>query len=545
MAQFYEQFIRETFDEQGRLQTLGYEIPDNFNYAWDVIDALGEQYPDRLAMVWRSDRGERKTLTFGQVRELSRRAAGVFRGLGLEKGDVLMACMRSRWEYWIAALGAHRLGLIFSPVYWRLTEQDLLQRMEQADVRGILCCREDDTAERCFAAAQKADVGIRMTLGSLPGFVDFSAMLESVSPLEERLATRAEEPMLLYFTSGTTGRPKAVLHDHRFALANFCGAHYMQDVHDGSLHFATGDTGWEVVSGTKFYGQWLCLGALLVLDYDRFPPELVLDMLAEEGATSVMAQPTVYRMLLAAGLKGRSLPSVDCWAIGGEKLPPALAEEIINATGRPLFEGYAQSEAGLIASNSKNMGSRKGSAGRILPKYHVELLRDDGTFAAPGEEGEIVILSDGGERPAGLLMGYYKDEESTARMWDGNVFRTGDVAVKDADGYLYYKGRMDGMIKTKGYRVSPAELEDTLSTHSAVAECMAAGIPDDTLGQRICMYVIPVPGILPDENLRRELTEYHNSRCAGFKKIRELWFCTALPRSANGKLLRGPVEDVY
>ena len=359
------------------------------------------------------------------------------------------------------------------------------------------------------------------------------------SPVMDRVETRWSEPILLYFTSGTTGQPKGVLHDHAFTLANHWGARYMQDTHDGSLHFATGDTGWEVVSGTKFYGQWLHLGALLVYDYDRFPPEKVLALLEEVRATGMMAQPTVYRMLTEVGVDRYDLSSITNLAVGGEKLSPDLAQKVTAQTGHVLYEGYAQSEAGLIAAASKALGRKEGSVGKILPKYHVELLKEDGTFAQPGEEGEIILVADGGRRPEGLMMGYLDDEEANRRLWDGDFFHTGDLATRDEDGFLFYRGRFDGIIKTKGYRVSPVEIEDVLSLHPAVYECLAVGEPDPDLGQRVKVYVMLAPGYAPSQALEDELMAFHNNACAGFKKIRALEFVDALAHNANGKLIRG------
>ena len=532
-------YITETFDDRGRLVSCAYHYPDNFNYGYDVLDRIAACYPDKLAMVWRNDKGAEKRLTFGQVAALSNRAANLFRSRGLGRGDVLLAVLRCHWEYWVAAVAAHKLGLVLAPVYWRLTEEDLAYRMTKAGAKAVLTCADGETPRNVAAAAQRAGVALRFALGDLPGFEDFDALLDTQPDTLDRAETAARDPMLLYFTSGTTGEPKGVLHDHLYALGNHFGARYMQDIHDGSLHFATGDTGWEIVSGTKFYGQWMNLGALLVLDYDRFPARLALELLAETRATGVMAQPTVYRQWTDIGMDNFDLSSVTNYAIGGEKLPPDLPPRIAAQTGQPVYEGYAQSETNLVAANSKNMGRKEGSVGKVLPKYHVEILREDGTFAPPGEQGEIVIVADGGQRPPGIMMGYLNDPEADATLWDGTVFRTGDLAVMDADGFLFFRGRSDGMIKTKGYRVSPVELEDILSRHPAVRECLVCGQPDRDLGERITAYVVPAPGYEGGEALRGELMAFHNERCAGFKKLRELHFVDKLARNANGKVLRG------
>ena len=538
MAEFYTRYIHETFDEEGQISRWSYDYPENFNYGYDVIDPLARLVPDKQAMVWENDRGERATLTFGDLSRLSTQGANLLRARGMQKGDVMMVALRSHWSYWIAALAAHKLGVILAPVYYRLTASELAYRMKTARVRCVLTCREGPAEENVRTAAAQAGVPLRFALGQAPGFEDWLEALPAQPTTMARVDTRWDEPILLYFTSGTTGRPKGVLHIHAYTVSCHWGARYMQDIHDGSRHFATGDTGWEVVSGTKFYGQWMLQGTVLVYDYDRFPPEKVLDFLAREKATGIMAQPTVYRMLTQVGMDRYDLSSVTNCAVGGEKLSPDLARVVLEQTGHVLYEGYAQSEAGLIASASKVMGRKEGSVGKILPKYHVELLKDDGTFAAPGQEGEIVLVADGGRRPLGLMAGYWEDEEANRRLWDGDLFHTGDLATKDEDGFLYYIGRADGLIKTKGYRVSPVEIENDLSLHPAVEECMAVGEPDPALGQRVKVYVKLAAGYAPGPALEEELLSFYNDHCTGFKKIREMAFVDHLARNQNGKLIR-------
>ena len=539
MAPFYNRFIQETFDSNGVIQTCSYVYEDNFNYGYDVIDAVADLCPDKKAMLWRNDRGEGRDLTFRELSDLSTRTANLLSARGLQKGDTLMAVLRTHWEYWVAAIAAHKLGLLFSPVYYRLTAEDIRYRMETASAKAVITCRDGEADRHVLAAAEQAGVTLRFSIdGAAPGFEDFHACIQDQPAAMERVQTHCKEPMLVYFTSGTTGQPKAVLHNHLYALGNHCGARYMQDVSENSIHFATGDTGWEVVGGTKFYGQWLNLGCLLVIDYDRFPPELVLEILSREKATGIFLQPTAYRMLTDVGMDKYDLSSVTNCAVGGEKLQDDLAQTVLKQTGHVLYEGYAQSETNLIAAASKNMGRKEGSVGCVLPKYHVELLKEDGTFADIGEEGEIVIVADNGQRPIGIMMGYLNDDEANRRLWDGNLFRTGDLAVMDQDKFLFFRGRSDGIIKTKGYRVSPMEIENALTLHPAVRECLAVGVPDRDIGQRVKVYVVTEEGYTPGEALEQELLAFHNDNCAGFKKIRELAFVPTLARNSNGKIIR-------
>lgn len=536
---FYHRFYHEHFDAQGVLEHVSLSYPPNYNFAYDVLDPLAELYPDKLAMLWHNEHGDEKRLTFRDFSQLSNQAANALRALGLVKGDVLMVSLKSHYEYWYLALAAHKLGLLLSPVFHLLSAADFAYRMQKSHAKCMIVTAEGDTCTRVRAAAEQLGFTALYTLREeRPGFSNFSPLIEAAPNTLARVETRADEPMLLYFTSGTTGEPKGVLHDHAFTLPAVLGARYMQDVSPDSLHFATGNTAWEVVCGTKFYGQWLCEAALFVYDYDRFHAPALLALLERLHVTSMMAQPTVYRQLLAAGMDRYDLSAIRCFAVGGEKLTKDVSEAVERQTGQVLYEGYAQSEAGLIAANSKNAGRRDGSLGKVLPKYHLEILKDDGSYAAPGEHGEIVLLAEQHRRPIGLLMGYFEDPEADAGLWDGDVFHTGDEGYRDADGFLYYVGRSDGLIKTRGYRVSPFEIENELSHHPAVYECLAVGAPDELYGQHIHVYVRLQPGFAEGEPLREELLRFHNDNCTGFKKIKTLDFVTEFARNSNGKIIR-------
>lgn len=541
---FYQRFFREEFDAHGVLQSAALHYSEHYNFGYDVLDPLAALYPDKLAMLWRNEAGAERRLTFEDFRRLSNQAAHVLRAQGLSKGDVLMVSLKTHYEYWYIALAAHKLGLILSPSLHLHSVDDFAYRMKTSKAKMMICTRETDTPARVREAAERVGLSCLYTVhGAEDGFLDFSAAVEEASDQLERVETQSDEPILLYFTSGTTGEPKGVLHDHAFTFGTLLGARYMQDIGPHSLHFATGNTAWEVICGTKFYGQWLCEGAIFVYDYERFHAEAALALLSQFGVTSMMAQPTVYRQMLEAGMDRYDLSSITCFAVGGEKLTRDLADAVLLQTGQPLYEGYAQSEAGLIAANSKNAGRREGSVGRILPKYHVEILKADGSFAPPGEHGEIVLVAPQHRRPVGLLMGYFEDPESNENLWDGDLFHTGDEGYRDADNFLYFLGRSDGLIKTRGYRVSPFEIENDLSRHPAVYECLAVGVPDPHDGQHIRVLVRPNEGYSPSESLREELLRFHNERCTGFKKIHSLDFVSLFLRNSNGKILRRHYMD--
>ncbi|MEG2000612.1 MAG: AMP-binding protein, partial [Evtepia sp.] len=463
--------------------------PDTFNYAYDVLDVMAEQFPKKRAMLWKNDKGLRVDLTFSDFSRLSNQAANVLRQHGIQKGDIIMTSLKTHYEYWYIALAAHKLGAIVTPVHHLLKEDEVVYRMK--DVKAVICTGEGETAATVQrAAAHFEGITLFTVRATRDGFLNFSDEVALASDCFARVPTRVNELTFRYFTSGTSGEPKAIFHDHAFTLSHVYSARFLQDITPDSLHFASGDTAWEIVSGTKFYGQWLCGGALFVYEWERFSAEKLLSELEREKVSSLMAQPTVYRQMTDVGMDKYDLSAIRTYCIGGEKLVRDLAETIQAQTGKPLYEAYAQTEAALIACNSRRLGVRDGSVGKILPKYHVELLKEDGTFAAPGEQGEIVILPTNGSRPAGL--GFYEGE--ILKFEQEQIAHTGDIAYKDEDDFLYYLGRADGLIKTKGYRVSPTEIENTLASHPAVRECMVVGVPDRDLGQRIRAVVCLVDG---------------------------------------------------
>lgn len=539
-----QRFFRESFDPRGRLSTFTLDWPDHFNYGYDVMDRLAEESPEKRAILWRNEHGDEVILTLGDLSRKSNQAANVLRSCGVKKGDVVMVSLRTHYQYWYIALACHKLGVLLCPVFHRLLPEDLAYRIGKARPAAVICTAEGTTARHYLQASESCPIPLLFTVqGRQEGFRDFDAEVESASDTLERVDTRPEEPILLYFTSGSTGEPKAVIHDHLYTLSHTISAKYMLGVTDGGLHFANGDTGWEVVSGTKFYGPLLCGSAIFLYDTERFSPKHLLEQMAQVRLTSFMAQPTVYRQLTAVGMDRFDLSSVTNYAVGGERLTQDVDDAVFRQTGQHLWEGYAQSEAGLIAANTKNMGRKPGSVGKILPKYHVELLKDDGTFAGPGEHGEVVIVADGGKHPPGLLAGYFDDPDATALIWDHNLYHTGDLAWKDEEDFLYYLGRVDGIIKVKGYRVSPFEIEESLQRHPAVYECIAVGVPDPEQGQRVKAYIRLMLGYMPSGALAREIMEFHNADCTFYKKVREVEFVPDFQRNDNGKILRRAYEE--
>ena len=521
-------YVRETFDENGLLKHLDIDCPDDFNFGYDIVDDIAVNDPQRLAMVWEHENGECRKFTFADIKRLSDKTCNYLSSKGIGKGDFVMLVLKHSYQFWFICVALHKMGAIAVPATFMLKPHDIEYRIDAAGLKAAIVTDDDDIVESFEGAGNIDKLACRFIVnGHRDGWLDFDREMEECSEVWERVPTKSTDRFLMYFTSGTSGNPKMAVHDYSYPLGHILLAKHWQQVEPDGLHWTVADTGWAKNAWGKFYGQWLLQGTLLVYDYDRFPPEQVLAFLAEAKATSIMAQPSVYRLLTQVGMDRYDLSSITNYAVGGEKLLPDLAQTVTQQTGHVLYEGYAQSEAGLIASASQVMGRKEGSVGKILPKYHVEIL----------------LVADGGRHPQGLMMGYLDDEEANRRLWDGDYFHTGDLATRDADGFLYYLGRSDGIIKTKGYRVSPVEIEEALSRHPAVAECLATGEPDPDLGQKVKVYVTLAPGYAPSPALREALMAFHNEACAGFKKIRDLAFVPALAHNANGKLIRGQFRD--
>ncbi len=539
----YQSFFEEIFDDNGVLQDAKLTYQPQFNFAYDVFDVLAQTYPHKLAMLWKNEAKEELRLSFADIAQRTNQTANALQKLGVQKGDMVMVSLKTRYEYWYIALACHKLGAILVPIFHLLSRNDVEYRIKKAKPRVAICTCDGETTKHIKELASSYGVSHLFTVdGAVDGFAQFAAAIQIEDTSFERIETSADEPILLYFTSGTTGTAKGVLHDHAFTLGTYLGARYMQNIGSDSLHFATGNTAWEVVCGTKFYGQWLCEAAIFVYDYDRFHADTVLYELSEAKVTSMMAQPTVYRQLVAEGMQKYDLGSIQTFAVGGEKLTRQLADQVYEQTGKVLYEGYAQSEAGLIAANSENVGRKEGSVGKILPKYEVEIRTDDGKVAKPFESGEIVLRGKHGQKAVGLLMGYYEETGINPVIWDGDIFRTKDMGYLDEDGFLFYLGRMDGMIKRKGYRVSAFEIEERLSQHHALYECVVVGKPDEEIGQSIHAYVVLKDGI-PQES-KEEILQFHNQYCSPFQKIKEIHIVDALKRNQNGKVIRNYYESL-
>lgn len=522
---------------------LAIHTPESFNFAYDVVDHYARTEPTRRAMVWCNDAGDERNVTFADLKDGSDRAAQVFQRHGIRKGDAVLLILKGRLEFWHALLGLHKLGAIGVPATHMLTEHDLEYRFERAGIRLVLTV-PDAALEAAIdhAAAQQALRPLKMRLqGGREGWFDFAAGMQAADGHWERpsgaAATRNDDTMLIYFSSGTTGQPKMVAHDFTYPLGHIVTAKFWQNVRDGGLHYTVADTGWAKSAWGKLYGQWICGSAVFVHDYDKFSPTKTLEMCAKFGVTTFCAPPTVYRFLIKEDLSKYDFSKLEYAVVAGEPLNPEVYEQFLKATGLRLMEAYGQTEMTVGVGNFVGMEPKPGSMGKPSPLYEMFLARPDGSRCDPGEQGEIVVPQER-LRARGMFQGYHRDPEGNARCLRGGVYHTGDVAWQDEDGYFWYVGRDDDLIKSSGYRIGPFEVESALMEHPAVMECAVTGVPDEERGQLVKATIVLAKGYEPSDELQHELQAHVKKVTAPYKYPRVVEFVRELPKTISGKIRR-------
>jgi acetyl-CoA synthetase len=455
-----------------------------------------------------------------------------------------MVMLKRRFEYWYTAVALHKIGAIMAPVTHKLTEEDIEFRFSTAGIKAVICVSDDDVMAHMLSAKEKASAKpIVFSLDrSIPGCINLANETKNAKPLAVRLETLAAEPAFAYFTSGTTGQPKGVMHNHVYTLAHIVTAKYWQCVQDGGLHFTVAETGWAKSSWGKIYGQWLAGSAVMVYDFENFDPHRLVKIINRYGVTTFCAPPTIYRYIVKAGID--PMPTLVHATTAGEALNPEVSRAFLDATGLEMKEGYGQTESVLILGNFEGRETRLGSVGLPTPLYRVELILADGTPAAPGEIGEIVIFPDeDGKCPSGLFYDYFEDPSLYEKAWEGGVYHTGDIAQKDEDGYFWFCGRADDMIKTGGYRVGTLEIENVLMQHAAVLECSIIGVPDKLRGQALKAFVVLAPGYTASAALSTELKRFVNDRVADYKWLRKLELLDELPKTVSGKIKKRDLKQ--
>ena len=539
----YTRYCEETFDARGRLTDFKIRCPEDFNFGYDVVDEIARSEPGRRALVWCSPEGEAHTFSFAEISQKSNQMANVMREAGIGRGDRVMLILKRHAQYWFAAIALHKLGAVMIPATHMLTAEDLAYRFSAAGVKAVVCTAQDGVPGRVRdAMAQAGCAALCWSVrGQAEGFADMDAAMAHASEDFARVPTRRDDPMMLYFTSGTTGNPKGVIHDFSYPLAHIVTAKYWQRAQDGGLHFTVAETGWAKASWGKLYGQWLVGCAVMVCDFDNFDPKQLTSVINRFGVTSFCAPPTVYRYLVRKGIP--DMPTLRHASTAGEMLAPEVFEKFTERTGIALCEGYGQTETTLLTANFAGDTPVAGSMGTPSPMYHIELRDRDGARVAPGETGEVVIVPEGDGRLPGVFTGYLNNEEQYACVWRGGVYHTGDAAHMDEDGRYWFHGRFDDIIKTGGFRVGPYEIEHVLAGHPAVADCSVIGVPDALRGQAIKAVVQLAAGYAPTEALEKEIRRFCNARLAEYKWVRAVEFVQDMPRTISGKIRKHALRE--
>ena len=536
-----ERYIEETLDEDGNLVKLDYRYPDNFNFGYDVVDDIAIHEPDRLAMIWTNPEGEERRFTFGDIKRLSDKAANYFLSLGIKKGDPVLTILKRHYQFWYVSVALHKIGAVMVPATFMLTKGDVEYRVRSASIKAAICTDMNGVCDAVDSAEDIPTLEIKMIVNSSrDGWLQFDEGMEKASDKLERIQTNVREPLLMYFSSGTSGYPKMVMHDHLYSLGHLSTAKYWQNVDPEGIHLTIADTGWGKAVWGKLYGQWLMEAAVFVYDYEKFEPHEILSIIEKYRITSLCCPPTMFRMFINAGLEGHDLSSLKYCCIAGEALNPDVFENWLKATGIKLMEGFGQTETTCTIMNIRGMEPKPSSMGKPSPQYEVKVVDEDGNECPAGETGEIIIRCE--PRPPGLMMCYYRNEEKTAKAMRDGWFHTGDVAWVDEDGYYWYVGRNDDVIKSSGYKISPFEIESVLVTHPAVLECAVTGIPDPVRGQLVKATVVLKAGYQPSDELKKELQDYVKHETAPYKYPRAMEFVSELPKTVNGKIQRAAIR---
>ncbi len=536
--QLYKNYCDEKFDENGVLCDFKLKYPKNFNFGYDVVDEMARLAPKTRAVMWCDVAGNEREFTFEDISKLSSKAANVFTARGIKRGDRVLVILKRNYEYWYVAPALHKIGAIMIPATHMLTVEDMVYRIKAVGVRHAVCTLESGAAEKLMQAKEKCPT-LEVVLtpkGTVDGSVDFTAEVEKASDSFTRVETRADEAMLLYFTSGTTGYPKAVMHDFTYPLAHIITAKHWQCVKEGGLHLSVAETGWGKASWGKIYGQWLCGCAVMVYDFDNFTPEGMLAVIEKYRVTTFCAPPTVYRYFIKRDMTKYHLSSLTHIPTAGEALNPEVFKKIYEMTGLEIFEGFGQTESVLMVGNLEHSRPKAGSIGKPSPLYNIGIVREDGSAADVGEIGELVAFPKEDGSHHGVFMGYCGDDEQYEYVWRGGFYHTGDTVYRDEEGYIFFVGRADDLIKSSGFRVSPFEIESILMEHPAVLECAVTGIPDKNRGQAIKATVVLNEGFEASEHLKKELQTFANSRTAVYKHIRKVEFIGEMSKTISGKI---------
>ncbi len=527
-------------------QNLDFNVPENFNFAYDVVDAWAAIAPQKLAMLWTNDRDEEIKFTFADMKAESDKAASFFHQLGIGKGDMVMLILKRRHEFWTCMLALNKIGAVAIPATFLLTAKDIVYRCGKASIKAIVCCGDDEITGHVNAAMpQCPSVKHRISIGPIvpKGWQNLHEGIRNTAPFDNPYTDRhVTDYMLMYFTSGTSGEPKMVIHDNTYALGHITTAAYWHNLHPDSLHLTIADTGWGKAAWGKLYGQWFVGATIFVYDHEKFTPADILHKIEQYHVTSLCAPPTIFRFLIREDLSKYDLSSLQYCTTAGEALNGAVFDKFYQQTGIKLKEGFGQTETTLTLGIFPWMETKPGSMGVPNPQYDVALIRNDNSLepvTEPGQIGQIALRTDR-RRQLGLFRGYYRNEALTKSVWHDNYYFTGDLAFFDEDGYYWFVGRADDVIKSSGYRIGPFEVESALMTHPSVVECAITGVPDPIRGEVVKATIVLAKEWKDKagEELIIELQNHVKRETAPYKYPRVIDFVDELPKTTSGKIRR-------
>lgn len=545
-----ERFLTQTSftSEEDFKANLHFKVPENFNFAYDVMDVWAEERPDKLALLWTNEQGAELRFTFQDLKEQTDQTAAYFQSLGIGHGDKVMLILKRHYQWWLAMLGLHKLGAVAIPATHMLTTHDIIYRNQRAGVKAIVCADDTYIIEQIRAALPKSPtVETVISIGETvhPDFHNWEKEWKQAPPfVRPKYVNTNEDTMLMYFTSGTSGEPKMVAHDFLYALGHITTGVYWHNLQEDSIHLTVADTGWGKAVWGKLYGQWFAGAVVFVYDHEKFNAPSLMRQMEKYHITSFCAPPTVYRFMIREDFSKYDLSALRYCTTAGEALNPAVYQKFFQLTGIQLMEGFGQTETTMTLGTFPWQTPKPGSMGKPNPQYNVQLLRSDDTQCEDGEKGEICIYI-GNNKPIGLFKGYYRDQNLTLKIWHHGYYHTGDMAWRDQDGYYWFVGRSDDVIKSSGYRIGPFEVESALMTHPAVVECAITGVPDDIRGM-----VVKATVVLADEwkskaddTLIKELQNHVKHETAPYKYPRVIEFVDELPKTISGKIRRVEIRE--
>ncbi len=544
MSLLYQNYVVEKFDEKGTIKKLDFRIPDDFNFGYDVVDVLGTEKPDKRAMVWLSKNKEEKVFTYGDMKKYSTMTANYFKSLGIQKGDRVMLILKRHYQFWFSIVALHKIGAIVIPATNLLTKKDLVYRFNAAGVKAVVCTPDGEVADHVDASIPESPtVKIKIMVNGARGdWEDFDQGIQAQPDEMERMDTNKDEIMLMYFTSGTTGYPKIAAHKHTYAIGHIATAAYWHNVEQDGLHLTVSDTGWGKAVWGKLYGQWFCESCIFAYDFDKFDAHDLLSVIEQYRITTFCAPPTIYRFFIQEDITKYDLSSLKYGTIAGEALNPEVFYKFYEATGIKLMEGFGQTETTLVIANFIGMEPKPGSMGKPSPQFDVDLVDADGNSVDTGNVGEIVLRTDK-KVPVGMFKEYYNDPEKTKQAWHDDIFHTGDMAWRDEDGYFWYVGRTDDLIKSSGYRIGPFEIESALMEHPSVVECAVTAVPDPIRGQAVKATIVLAKGYAPSDELVKEIQNFVKKNTAPYKYPRVVEFVEELPKTISGKIRRVQLRE--